>query len=429
MSTPSLFWTMSLALTKQEFLEKWSHALIPESLPKGPLRFLLHSALEHWDLHHQLMERPAYQFWVDGAIDDADLHEDYLRIYTDIQAAYPITDSTLPVAWEAAEEWIQNYHVGMAIDRAREALAREDRAQAFSALLGLREVTGEEREEPLEIGEPLADLIRQSRSVKNTPIPVGIEQIDDALEGGILRGNLCLIAGPLNLGKSQFLCYLAASAYKANRRVLYVSYELTRLIIGERILTALFEKPKQELDPDTLAEELIEFREEHDITKGSIVIESSIPTVVELLHYLEETDFDLVLLDSADDMTPRQNYPSLYLSQGEIHQDIHQKICQGLNMPVWSAAQLNREAIEKARVSLRHIGDSLKKAQKSVLCIAMSQSVEESDYYLGPMLKLHLIKETQHGAKGKWWRFLTMFGKGPRGWPDFRYFPEKGALE
>ena len=65
---------MSLVLSKQEFLDKWSHALIPESLPKGPLRFLLHSALEHWELHHQLMEYPAYQWWVDEAIDDEDLH-------------------------------------------------------------------------------------------------------------------------------------------------------------------------------------------------------------------------------------------------------------------------------------------------------------------------------------------------------------------
>ncbi len=281
-------------------MEKWSHALIPEPLPKGPLRFLLHSALEHWDLHHQLMEQPAYQFWVDGAIDDEDLHEDYLHIYTDIQAAYPITDSTLPVAWEAAEEWIQNYHVGMGLDRAREALVQGDRDKAFSTLLGLREVTGEQRETPVAIDGSMAELLRESRRSKTTAIPLGIDQFDEVLEGGIQRGDLAIIAGALNVGKSQFLCFIAASAYLANKKCLYLTYELPRLMIAERILTALFEKPKQELDPDTLPDDLVTLRQEEDVTEGSVVVEDGIRTVVELKRYLEESDFDLVILDSAE---------------------------------------------------------------------------------------------------------------------------------
>jgi len=428
-----MFWAMALVLGDTTFLDKWRHALKPESLPKGPTRFLLAAALEHWDAHHQLMDYSSYLYWVNQAIDDEDLYENYQQIYSDITSAYALTDSNRPIAWVSAEEWVQNYHVGMALDRARAHLVAGDRNSAFSELLGLREVTGEQREEPIEIstGDGLEEIIRRrQKGFRDAPIPLGIDLFDEALEGGVEAGDLAVIAGPTNLGKSQFMCYLAVSAYKANKRVLYLTYELGREIIGERILTGLLEIPKQDLDPDTVVGDLMKKRKQWGVTdKGSIIIEDGQPTVVALQRRMEEGDFDLLLLDSADDITPRQSYPSLYLSQAEVYTDIMRDICHAMRIPTWSTAQLNREGVERARVSLKHIGDSFKKAQRAVLVVAMSQTVEEKDFYLGPLMKLHAIKETKHGAQGVWWRYLTKFGRGPRGWPGYDYYPEKGSLE
>lgn len=377
------------------------------------------------------MEWPSYLYWVDKAIDDEDLHEDYRQIFLDIQAAYPITDSSRPTAWAAAEEWLQSYHVGMALDRARAALVAGDRDSAFTELLGLREMTGEEREEPIELvpSANLGDIIRQGRptSFRDAPIPLGLDLIDEGLEGGVQRGDLAIIAGPTNLGKSMFMCHLASAAYKSNRRVLYMTYELSRRQIGERILMALFEKPKQELNPDTIADALMTRRERWGVTdRGSVLIEEGMRTVADLRHRLEEVDVDLVLLDSADDISPRQSYSNLYLSQGEVYSDILLDICHGMNLPVWTSVQLNRDAVERARVNMRHIGDSFKKLQRSTLCIGMSQSREEEDFYLGPVIKLWVLKDTQHGSKGMWHRYITKFGRGPKGWPAFDHYPERG---
>lgn len=422
---------MSLVLADPAFLEKWGHALVPQSLPKGPTRFLLAAALEHWDWTHQIMDWASYLYWIDKAVTDEDLHVDYRQIFLDIQAAYPVTESSRAAAWDAAEEWVQSYHVGMALDRARAALVAGDRGSAFQELLSLREVTGEEREEPIELvpNAALGDIIRARRPTnwREQPIPLGIDLFDEALEGGIQPGDLAIIAGPTNLGKSMALCYFAASAYKTNRRVLYLSYELSRMQIGERILMALFEKPKQELNPDTLADDLIARRERWGVTnRGSVIIEDGLRTVSDLRHRLENDDFDLVLLDSADDISPRQTYPNLYLSQGEVYSDILLDICHGMNLPVWTSVQLNRESVERARVNLRHIGDSFKKVQRATLCLSISQSREEEDYYLGPLVKLHILKDSQHGAKGKWYRYITKFGRGAKGWPGFDYYPERG---
>ena len=425
-----LYWTVALALADEPFLNKWAFALQPSSLPKGPMRFLLMAALEHWGTHRQLLDWPAYIFYVDNSIEDEDLHENYRQVFVDLQEVYGITESSMPTAWQAAESWIQNYHVGMALDSARAFLVAGDRASAFSELLSLREVTGQEKTVPIEISgdADMAELLRLRQLMKRM-IPLGMEQLDNALEGGVSPGELAIVAGPTNLGKSMFLCYLASEAYKRNQRVLYMTNELSRLKIGERILQALLEKPKQDLSPDTIANELMYMRERENVTdRGSVLIEDGVETVAALRERLRQVAPDLVLLDSADDLKPKGKYSSLYESQGEVYSDMLLTICHDMNMPVWTSVQLNRDSIEKGRVSLRHIGDSFKKVQRATLVIGLSQTLEEADYFMGNMMKLLCMKDTQHGAQGKWWRFLTKFGRGPRGWPAYSYFPEKGDL-
>lgn len=425
-----LFWTIALVLADERFLKKWRPHLQAEALPRGPMRFILAAALEHWDAHQLLLDWPAYLFWLDKAVVDATLHREYRQTYLDLVTAYAVTESSYPTAWAAAEEWVQNYHVGMALDRARSALAGGDRATAFQELLGLHEVTGTTPAEPVTLElEGLADLLRRRRAACGGATRLGIEQLDDALEGGVLPGDLAIVAGPTNLGKSMFLCYLAASAYQQNRQVLYLTYELSRDEIAERIIMALFERGKHELNPETVAQELLSRRERWGVTVASVVIEEGPATVAELRHRLEQEPFDLVLLDSADDIVPRQTYPSLYLAQGEVYSDILLDICHGMTLPIWTSVQLNRESVERARVNLRHIGDSFKKVQRSTLCIGLSQSREEEDFYMGPVVKMWVLKDTKHGARGKWWRFLTKFGRGSKGWPGFEHYPERGELE
>ncbi len=48
---------------------------------------------------------------------------------------------------------------------------------------------------------------------------------------------------------------------------------------------------------------------------------------------------------------------------------------------------------------------------------------------MGPITKMHIIKDTNHGAKGQWWRFITAYGRGSRGWPAYKHYAETGDLE
>ncbi len=421
-----LFWCMSLVLADETFIAKWRHTLVPSSLSRGPLRFLLAAALEHWDLYAKLMDWPAYLGWVDGGLEDPDLHEEYLQIYSDIASAYPITASNRESAWAAAEEWLQDYHVGMAIDRARSALVAGDRELAFSELLNLREVTGEEKAEPpVNLADARLGELLAARPTTEDACPTGIQRIDELWEGGVYPGNLALAAADTNVGKSMLLCYLAASAYFNDKRVLYFTYELTKTQVAERILTGLFECPKQELKPATVVDDLLKFRERKQISKGSLVIDdgSNIHTVADLERRLETENIDLVLLDSADDLMPSKQYSKAYEGYKEIYRGLRIDVCQGLGYPIWTTVQLNRDAVERAKINLKFIGDAYAKAQRAHLCLAMSQTPDERDDPMGPVVKMWVLKDTEHGSKGKWSRYTTKFGRGSHGWPGFVYNP------
>ena len=424
-----LWWCISLILNDPTFLEKWRKVLDPMTLSKGPLRFLMSAALEHWDLYHVIMDYGAFTYWVDNGVEDDDLHREYLQMYADITSAYAITDSSLGSAWDAAEVWIQDFNIGMALDRARTALVAGDRETAFSELLNVRDVTGEaEAEPPVSLASDRLGALLAARPTYSDACPTGLPIIDDLLEGGVYPGNLALAAGDTNIGKSMLLCYLASSSYLANKRVLYFTYELTKTQVAERVLTSLFRKSKDELDPDTIVDDLIAFRDGNDITTGSLVIDdgSNILTVTDLERRLETENIDLVLLDSADDLRPTGKFEKMYQGFHEIYRDLRINVCQGLDMPLWTSVQMNRDAVEKAKTSLKYIGDAFAKAQRAHLVLGMSQTPGELDDPLGPLIKMWILKDTQHGSKGKYSVQKTMFGRGHDGWPGFVYQPTIG---
>lgn len=423
-----LFWTISIASHDPAFLVKWRHGLNWKDIPDGPSQFLIAAITLHWDAHQQVLDWTSFRSYLE-TVEDEDTAEEIVELYTDILSAYEITESSKGVAWEKAETWIQNYHLGMALDRARAALNVDDREAAFTELLGLSDLTGElPPEKPVEIDGGGMGAMLKNRLRPEEACPTGIALVDKWWEGGVYPGQLGVFVAPTNVGKSMTLAYFAASAYRANKRVLYYSYELSVQQVGERILGGIFQKPRQKMNLDTIDDDLMKLREQAGITSGSITIARDVNTVADLKRRLEESPVDLVLLDSADDLTPRGKHDKLYESQGEVYSDLLKVICQGMNIPVWTSSQLNRESVEKARISLKHIGDSFKKMQRAHLVLGAAQTVEEGEFWMGPVVKLCVLKDTSHGSRQSWERYITKFGRGNEGWAGFDHFPEKGDL-
>lgn len=418
MSDKSLFWCVSLTLSSPEFLDRWHKNLKWQSLPKGPLRFLVAAAIIHWEEYEQVLDRPSLMLYLEAEHDE-EAKDEIIETFDDLEEEYAITDSSFPLAWEQAEKWIQNHHLSNALDKARTALTTGDRQAAFEELLNLHEVSGEEKPEPAVIEPGNLAALLEKRHTESQAIPTGLREFDDWWEGGIYPGNFGIVISTTNLGKSQTLCYFAAEAYKANKKVFFFTYELTKQTITERILTSLFQCPKQDLDTATVDKKLLALREGLGLDRASIVVENGIETTDQLRRRIEEDDVDIVLLDSADDIQPRGKHQNLYSSQGEIYTDIAINICQRLEVPVWTSTQATREAVDKAFLSLRNMGDSFIKARRAHLILGMSQTEDELNDPQGPLVRMGVMKDTIHGSRGKKVYYSTSFGRGDKGWPGF----------
>ncbi len=67
--------------------------------------------------------------------------------------------------------------------------------------------------------------ITEAEEEKHERFPSGMENLDRALGGGLVKGQVSLIAGEPGIGKSTLLLQLSSSLAKSGKRVLYVSGE------------------------------------------------------------------------------------------------------------------------------------------------------------------------------------------------------------
>jgi DNA repair protein RadA/Sms len=107
-------------------------------------------------------------------------------------------------------------------------------------------------------------------------LSTGFEQMDLALGGGLVKGQVLLIAGEPGIGKSTLLLQLAEKYSKAYGKVLYVSGEESGSQIGTRAKRLKVEGENLYLLPETELEYILETVQE---LKPSLLVMDSIQTI------------------------------------------------------------------------------------------------------------------------------------------------------
>ena len=99
----------------------------------------------------------------------------------------------------------------------------------------------------------------------------------------------------------------------------------------------------------------------------------------------------------------------------DIFTTLRSEVAQRRRIPVWTTGQTTREAVDKAKVSLRHVGDAFAKAQRAHYVLGLAQGEKERDAEDGPHMNVYVLKDTLHGTRGGWLRCFTTFGRGGDG--------------
>ena len=229
---------------------------------------------------------------------------------------------------------------------------------------------------------------RYKESVRNT-ITTGWEVIDDLADGGLGSGELGVMVAPAGIGKSWALANVGANAVKAGKTVLHYTLELNQAYVGLRydsIFTGIAAQDlKYNLDDvkkklKTIPGELII---KYYPTKGATVL--SIGAHIEKC-IIQGKKPDLVIVDYADLL--RGNGREVRHELGNIYEDLR-GLAGEYEIPVWTASQANRSALQEDVIQADKIAESYSKIMTADFVVSLSRKIEDKAAGTG---RWHVIK-------------------------------------
>jgi replicative DNA helicase len=183
-------------------------------------------------------------------------------------------------------------------------------------------------------------------------IPTGFDDLD-AYIGGYMPGRLYTVGGGTGMGKSVWLLTSALRALQnSNRRVLYISLEMSRDEILERFFSMASDVPFDTVFRKSYSDsERQRIRDamggEDDLLNRFMVKHMSNPTPQELMYAVEnlfyQYGFDIIFIDylGPNRLRPENNRVDVFAHASAIY-NMADELTDKFNVPVVMGAQLNR---------------------------------------------------------------------------------------
>ena len=228
--------------------------------------------------------------------------------------------------------------------------------------------------------------------VKRNSVSTGWNVIDELMDGGLGPGELGVVMAPSGIGKSWFLSKIACSALQKGKNVLHYSLELSESYVGQRYTTIL-----TGIQTSEHKERKDEIIRKIKSTPGRVRIKyyppqfASSKTIAAHIEKLKQIGFapDLIIIDYADLLkSGNGNRDGLYAELGGIYEEL-----RGLSgehgIPIWTATQTNRAAIEHEVIGADSVGDSYKKVQTADFIMSVSRKTKDKLSNTG---RIHIVK-------------------------------------
>lgn len=209
----------------------------------------------------------------------------------------------------------------------------------------------------------------------------GYNFIDLVLNGGFAKKTLNIFMGPPKIGKSKWLCNLAANSVKAGNDTAYITLEMSYQLVNQRIGSNLFKvsmKDYQKMldDSDFMNKKVQEFYASQSNSlqgTGQLIVEefpTSSATVNDIENFLLHKEQELstetkpfkfknVFIDYINIMKDKRNpnTENLYIKIKNICEDVR-AMAQRNNWAVISATQTNRSAFDSTDMGMSSVSES-----------------------------------------------------------------------
>lgn len=228
--------------------------------------------------------------------------------------------------------------------------------------------------------------------VKRDSCSTGWEVIDDLMDGGLGPGELGVVMAPSGIGKSWFLSKIACSALQKGVDVLHYTLELSENYVGQRYTTIL--TGIQTTDHKEKKDEVIR---KIKAVPGRVRIKyyppqfASAKTLSAHIEKLRAIGYNprLIIIDYADLLkSSDKGKDGLYAELGGIYEELR-GLSGETGIPIWTATQTNRAAIDHEVIQADSVGDSYKKVQTADFIMSVSRKTKDKLSNTG---RIHIVK-------------------------------------
>ena len=221
---------------------------------------------------------------------------------------------------------------------------------------------------------------RLIKSARN-PVPF-LENFDNKIGGGLASGELGVILAATGGGKSMMLVKGAATALTCGKSVLYYSMELAEVSIANRFDSCLTGYRLNSIHqfPQAIRDKVQEIFK----IGGKLTIKeyptgtASVNTLRSHVKTLEREGFvpDVIFIDYADIMKATSTFQEKRFALTSIYESLR-ALAMELNLPIWTASQAGRTAINESKFDLKVISESLGKAQTADIILGIGRSDDD----------------------------------------------------
>ena len=230
--------------------------------------------------------------------------------------------------------------------------------------------------------------LRYNEAARHT-ITTGWDVVDDLMDGGLAPGELGVVMAPAGIGKSWLLINIGANAIRNGKNVVHFTLELNENYVGQRYDSVITGIPAQNLKNH---QEDIENKMSH--ISGELVIKYY-PTksvgVMALKAHIEKSAMvgkapDLVIVDYADllKVSAKDKHEALE----ELYEELR-GMAGEYGVPVWTATQAGRSALEDDIIEADKIAASYGKVMVSDFIMSLSRKVQDK---LSGTGRVHIVK-------------------------------------
>ncbi len=267
-------------------------------------------------------------------------------------------------------------------------LLRKGQYDAIKSTIDLAMKAGADKE----VGHEYNDLVaeRYKDNVRST-IPTPWSIINDVADGGFGKGELVVFVAPAGIGKSWGLINVGAHAVKNGLNVVHYTLELNEGYVGQRYDAVLTGIANQNLKYN-----IDEVQNTVSKLKGNLVIKyyptktascSTLRAHIEKMILIGKKP-DLVIVDYADLLRGSVARKEMRHELESIYEDLR-GIAGEYEVPLYTASQANRSALEDDVIEAGKISESYSKVMIADFVLSLSRKTTDKIAGTG---RWHIIK-------------------------------------